>query len=479
MLSGCFAQSGEVPESGTEATTSDETGLDTGLDTGGSAPMTESDGTTDSAESTGPDSADTTTGCEPGTVDCSCLDDACEGDAVCAMGMCVPLPAACGNGELDDREECDDGNNAAQDGCSATCTWEPQCFVGHVGGGGPMVQVRTVRIAPDGTMSNLGSTDIPGAHQVPEHPAGHWSGAAVGCGGFGYLAMADSGSIVTVGVDGDETEVIAETPVDSFVGVRELACDPMLGVVLAAAVEGAGVSVARFEMQEDGSLMPAGVPWEFEDADFLAAESVHLALDRSSQRAHVVFTEAGVSQIPTSHARLDYAVALDPVPPPGSGLVLNNFVYDATFFPASSQLLVAGRRAGSDYAVGVIDLDGEGAWDSFETLLRPPWSTRANVTALRLPGGATGSAMGGTTGVVLARFTAGQPEQVGLPVAESLDDTLARPLFEGRVLLVASPMGFETYDLRQEPDDGVWPQLSSLGVGAPPTFQAGALVPCP
>jgi cysteine-rich repeat protein len=36
-----------------------------------------------------------------------------------------PPPPCCGDGHLDEGEECDDGNTADGDGCSATCTYEP------------------------------------------------------------------------------------------------------------------------------------------------------------------------------------------------------------------------------------------------------------------------------------------------------------------------------------------------------------------
>jgi cysteine-rich repeat protein len=47
---------------------------------------------------------------------------------------CEPEEPVCGDGELDDGEECDDGNNTDGDGCSATCTIEepppPEPFCG-------------------------------------------------------------------------------------------------------------------------------------------------------------------------------------------------------------------------------------------------------------------------------------------------------------------------------------------------------------
>jgi len=45
---------------------------------------------------------------------------------VCAMGECVDKPL-CGNGVVDSGEQCDDGNTADGDCCSATCTIEMGC----------------------------------------------------------------------------------------------------------------------------------------------------------------------------------------------------------------------------------------------------------------------------------------------------------------------------------------------------------------
>ena len=46
---------------------------------------------------------------------------ACE-DGTCLAGQCKPL--SCGNGALDDAEQCDDGDDQALDGCDAACRYE-------------------------------------------------------------------------------------------------------------------------------------------------------------------------------------------------------------------------------------------------------------------------------------------------------------------------------------------------------------------
>ena len=58
------------------------------------------------------------------------------GGAVDAYATFVAYPTDdCGDGVLDDGEECDDGNNRGGDGCSATCNVDAFCGDGAVGGG--------------------------------------------------------------------------------------------------------------------------------------------------------------------------------------------------------------------------------------------------------------------------------------------------------------------------------------------------------
>ncbi|MBW2262326.1 MAG: hypothetical protein JRG91_10170 [Deltaproteobacteria bacterium] len=45
------------------------------------------------------------------------------------------VPPDCGNGEVDDGEECDDGNDEDMDGCTSDCTWtcesDEECSIGY------------------------------------------------------------------------------------------------------------------------------------------------------------------------------------------------------------------------------------------------------------------------------------------------------------------------------------------------------------
>jgi cysteine-rich repeat protein len=57
--------------------------------------------------------------------------------SLCVMNM-PPSPSTCGNRVLDMSEECEDGNTASGDGCSATCTVEPGVFTDNCSGGGAL-----------------------------------------------------------------------------------------------------------------------------------------------------------------------------------------------------------------------------------------------------------------------------------------------------------------------------------------------------
>ncbi len=52
----------------------------------------------------------------------------------CSNVTC-PVEVCCGDGQLDDGEDCDDGNNIDGDGCSAECTFEPFCGDGNLDDG--------------------------------------------------------------------------------------------------------------------------------------------------------------------------------------------------------------------------------------------------------------------------------------------------------------------------------------------------------
>jgi len=75
--------------------------------------------------------------CGDGTVDEGeqCDDgNTANGDGCSEICETEPQPS-CGDGNVDEGEQCDDGNTADGDGCSATCVTEPCCGDGHLDAG--------------------------------------------------------------------------------------------------------------------------------------------------------------------------------------------------------------------------------------------------------------------------------------------------------------------------------------------------------
>lgn len=156
LLTGCFADasltepdgsSGEGSSSGPDATTavlSTSSGAESGSSSGGGPLTTSTDSSTSGAGSSSPDAGSSTgddassssgetsatdessssssTGpsCVAGTAGCACEGDSCDEGLTCALGLCIQ--AICGNGVVESLEDCDDGNDQAQDGCEADCS---------------------------------------------------------------------------------------------------------------------------------------------------------------------------------------------------------------------------------------------------------------------------------------------------------------------------------------------------------------------
>ncbi|MEM7153124.1 MAG: DUF4215 domain-containing protein [Myxococcota bacterium] len=74
--------------------------------------------------------------CEIGTLGCWCMLDAdCDAGLVCDQGICLPVEGICGDGVVDEAEECDAGPDNAEDGaCRPDCTAQ-LCGDGVVGPG--------------------------------------------------------------------------------------------------------------------------------------------------------------------------------------------------------------------------------------------------------------------------------------------------------------------------------------------------------
>lgn len=125
---------------------------------------------------------------------CSATGD-CPGGFTCSEGVCLSAAALCGNGVLDARETCDDGNGDEGDGCDATCA-TATCYVpvthATVAEGIADATCPTVYVAPGvhlGSISITRATTLAGVGAEP---------AILDAGGTGSVITVASGVTATL-----------------------------------------------------------------------------------------------------------------------------------------------------------------------------------------------------------------------------------------------------------------------------------------
>lgn len=469
FAAGCFAE----PSVESPSTSGGSTSQGTTSETSASETATSSASTGPDFASSGPEGSGTGE-CTAGRVGCPCDEGICDNDATCIDGLCeVAIPDGCGDGERADPEECDDGNNEAGDGCSAVCTLERECFVAHLGGPAPSSIVRVYSVFSDGTMSNFDEVDVPG-HNPPETGAGsNLSAASVGCLGQVYVASSTEGVLTAIRTTPEGVSVTDQAP---LAAIRELACDADLGLLFATRFIPNGFAIDTFDISA-GTLV-ADASDGYSDPSIAEVRAARLSLDRASQRAFVNFVEDGSSSIPPFFVEVDYGPGQVSIGTPTAIPVIRNNLGAVLHVAAVNQLLGVGSGSQDGPTLYRLPLSRDG-FNPIVLQSDPPWNDRNNIWPLRLSTGEAGFAMGGAQGVILSAYSAmGAVEPRGGPLATALPATFARTAFDDTILVVASPVGFETYDLTQQTKTGDWTMLSALTESATPTFGSGTVVPC-
>lgn len=474
LAAGCFVEPSSESSATSDGTSSD--GATTkGIENTETTPPTTSVGP-DGSSSTG-SSTGTTGECPAGDLGCPCDAGDCYDDATCVDGFCeIEIPVGCGDSETIEPERCDDGNNDPGDGCSPSCTLERECFLAHLGGPKGDALVRAYSLSPDGTMLVFDDIEVPAHNPPPFGPGSELSGAAVSCRGLVYVASSTAGVITGLQTSRDELSQVDDV---TATGVRELACDPDLGLLFATRFIDNGFALDTFDVSA-GTLVLAASD-QYTDSPLPEMRAARLSLDRGSGRALVSFVgeSASPSAVAVSLIEATYgANSLSLGTATALGVVRDDLSALLHVAP-TSELLGIGAGASGGPVIYVLPLTKAGM-GNIDVLTGSPWQERRNIWPLRLPGGEVGFAMGGSQGVVLAGYTKGAAiETLGETLSPELSNTFARTAFDGSILIVASPDGFETYDLTQPPEMGPPEMLNQMAGPTTETFASGAVVPCP
>jgi cysteine-rich repeat protein len=108
---------GEVVDSSTVADATATSAAETSATGAGSS----ADTSAGSSTASGPEpSTSAGPACTPGEEGCACDERACDDGLSCTDDVCVTV--LCGNGDVDDGEDCDDANRRNSDGCDDDCT---------------------------------------------------------------------------------------------------------------------------------------------------------------------------------------------------------------------------------------------------------------------------------------------------------------------------------------------------------------------
>lgn len=364
------------------------------------------------------------------------------------------------SGEDDDTGSGEEGSTSTGESCTDDCAPARECLLAHAD-----TSVSLLSIHPDGSVELLDQLDLGPHGSGLDAPLDQ---SIVQCGGQVFVATDGNDQIATLAFMGDGLSISASTV---SADVLELACDEEQALLFALRTIDNGYAVDLMSVRGGPVLVESA---EFVNPAINEFRTVRLALDRGLGRAWVAHVEQSANTTPVVLAVGSYtddSIAFNaPEPLP----VVNGNLSRLHLQPEQGRLLGLGTLVGGDDALFTVPIDETGAPGPLAFDAESPWAERRNLWPVRLSS-EPGLAMGGTQGVVLATFSKdGMPQTMGIPIAPTLSDTLARPAFGGEMLVVVSPNGVATFDIGSSDGD----PLDSTGESVGSTLYGAAVVAC-
>lgn len=400
---------------------------------------------------------------------------------MCVGGICVP-PANCGNGRLEGDEACDDGNDAAGDGCSPACGLETMCFIGLASNDEDTLRFVSASVDLGGNLRLVDTALASGLWETGGN--GNLNSAALAR--IGRMAVAvstDPERLVTIDValNGTFGGDGAGPPLDNLFAVLSV---PGREQVLALGAVSEELTVTL--VSQDVSDGPLTVAEEATVVVGLTAATARAAYSPVSDEVAVVLDPSGSpSNMPVALISYGPGLSIEMSLLPG-----RDDLRGVAFSRDGARLVVSGvRTVGDDFrCVGVYARDGAAFIDAGV----PDLCNGANNSSAVFPLG-NGRLLLGSNVFDPGMGSAVEFVDVGasIEITEPGGDPSGFPTrhhfyqpYPSRpgLVVAAGPTGVATFDVR--PDESIVETDDTLDLaeelaGDGGRFQSGTVIPCP
>ncbi|MEM6990202.1 MAG: hypothetical protein AAF721_06890 [Myxococcota bacterium] len=473
-FSACFSE--PTPDA---ATTSGGGGSTSVADSSTGAPLpgtsdssgVDPDGTTTTTDGTSEDTGPT---CTPGTPDCVCDEGDCEAGLLCVDDTCL---LACGNGEVDGAEECDDDNLEPGDGCSASCTLENQCLVGSVDLT-TSVAMLSVRVEPDGDLRLVDERNFTGAQWLAGAADALNTRGVASIRRFAYQVSSNPDAIYSVELQMDGRFGV-EPPETDRTGVRAIRGIRAADTLLAIADGGGTVEITAHSVADDGALAQAGSYTH--DYDMPSSSVVRVATSSESNLIQIIIS-SGTEPLEQLSLSLE-AGELTLVAT--TGLPLFNSVRSIRFDGPSNDLLLSGLRTiagGNERCLGAApDVGGQPDFSGLSLLCQRNDFLGSGAIIGAAPGvyilGPNSTAATSLRTIDYSNedydlLLSGQPGQIGAPAFH-------RPFQTTLLAMGAAGVQTHTVDATGALTEASFLSLPDKYAAGSTSFQSATLIPCP